>query len=95
MLDSIDFHYSLVCMPLIRIEVEGRHKLQTKVLEHGSKLLAPVADSGMRNLDIECYLEYQSDISKRVFTKIKHRKRCDDQMHRISHTLEISFSKQV
>jgi hypothetical protein len=64
-------------------------------LEHGSEFLAPIADSSMRNFDIKGYLKYQSDISKRVLSKVEHRKSCDDQMNRMSHTLEVSFAKQA
>jgi len=50
-------------------------------MEHGGKLLAPITNCGMRYLDIESNLKNQSNVSKGVFTKIKHRKSSDDQMY--------------
>ena len=63
-------------------------------MEQGGKLFTPITDGGMRNLNIEGNLKNQSNVSEGVLTKVEHRKSGDDQMCRISHTLEISFAKQ-
>ena len=91
MLNTIDFHYSLIGVPFIRVKVKSRYKLQTEVMKHRGKLLTPIANSSMRNLDIESNLKNQSNVSKRVLTKVEHRKSGDDQMYRISHAFEVSL----
>jgi len=57
MFDTIDFYHSLIGMPLIRVEIKGWYELQTEVMEHGGKLLAPITNCGMRYLDIESNLK--------------------------------------
>ena len=48
----------------------------------------------MRNLDIKGRLEYQADISKGIFAKIKHRQSRDNDLNGIPHTLKIMFPEK-
>jgi hypothetical protein len=57
-------------MPLIRIKVHQRHKLQGKIIKHGSKLLTPVADVGMGNLDIIGNPKDLGDIPEEILSEI-------------------------
>jgi hypothetical protein len=82
-------------MPLIRIKVHQRHKLQGKIIKHGSKLFTPIAYGSMGNLNVIGNPKNQGNIPERILSKIEHGKSRNDDMNRISHTLEIIFTSKL
>ena len=67
--NTSDFNDSFISIPLIWIEIQERNKLQTHIVEQGSKFNIQIADSSVRNLDIKGGKENKADIPKRVLPR--------------------------
>ena len=94
-LDAPDLHDGFIRVPLVGVEIERRDQLKRNVVEQRRELRTPVADGGMRNPDIHNGAQNQGDIPERVLSHIEHRQRRQNDMHRIAHSLEIGFSRQL
>ena len=94
-LDAPDLHDGFIRVPLVGVEIERRDQLKRNVVEQRRELRTPVADGGMRNPDIHNSAQNQGDIPERVLSHIEHRQRRQNDMHRIAHSLEIGFSRQL
>ncbi len=92
MLDPLDFNDSFVSVPFIRVKVEERNQIKTQVLKKWSKLLAPISDSSMRHFDIVGNAKYQRDITKRIFSNVKHGKRRKNNVEQENAFSEVQFS---
>jgi len=49
----------------------------------------------VRNLDIEGGTKNQADVAKRVFAKKKHGKCSENELRRVTHTLEVVLTEQL
>jgi len=94
-LDAPDLHDGFIRVPLVGVEIERRDQLERNVLKQRRKLRTPVPDGGVRNSYIHNGLQNQGDILERVLSYIEHRQRRQNGMHRIAHSLEIGFSRQL
>jgi hypothetical protein len=72
MLDTCDFDHSFVRVPFVRIEVQQGQELQANIVKQGREFCAPVADSGVRDVDIKGNSENKADVTERIFAKVKH-----------------------
>lgn len=91
---ALYLYHGFVGLPLVRVEIERRNKLQRDVLEHGGEASTPVANGRVGNLDIHHGAQNQSNIAKRVLTQVEYGQGCEDYMDRIAHPLEIRLSKE-
>lgn len=94
-LDAADFHDGFIRVPLVGVKIERRDQLERNVLKQRCELRTPVADGSVRNPDIHNDPQNQGDIPERVLSHIEHRQRRQNDMHRIAHSLEIGFSRQL
>ena len=93
-LDSGNFNYCFIGVPLVGIEIQQWQELNTHIIKQGRESFAPAADGDMRNRDGEGCAQDETDVAKGIFAGIKHGERGDDEMDRIAHSLEIVLSEE-
>ena len=81
-------------MPLIRVKIKHRNKLNAHIVKHRCEAGTPIADSNMRNLNIKDGSQNKADISVGIFAKIKHGQSGNYDMSGITHSFESVLAKK-
>jgi len=92
---TLDLDHGFIGVPLVGVEIERRDELESDVLEQRGKAGAPVADGCVGNVDVHGCPQDQGNVAERVFTQVEHAQGHEDHMNRITHPLEICFSKEL
>lgn len=64
-------------------------------MEKRCKLITPIINSDIKDLNIINNSKNKSNIVKRIFTNVEHNKNINNQVNSISHTLEICFINKL
>lgn len=92
---AVNLNHSFISMPLVRIKVHHRNQLQGNTVKDRSKFLAPISNGNMRKFDVVELIEQKGDVSCRAFADEELKKDSNNQKRRMSHSFEVSFTKQL
>jgi len=57
--------------------------------------VAPVADGGVGNLDVEGSSENETDVTERTLSEVEYGECSDNDVNRIPHSFKVGFAKEL